>query len=153
MIISCDYLNMRIVENSIEKLNLLSKENDREGLSELLNINIETAKNISKFSAKNFISENDRIEIEVLKEQLSNVASDKKDLVNKIIGKIEIGNKQSFQISVLVYNPDVVKSLDSAIVNYFRNNDYVKKRIESNVTSLKARKEKLLSGNVLINSW
>ena len=144
MIISCDYLNMRIIDNSIEKLNLLSQEKDRKGLSEVLQIDLNTAKNINAFEAKNFVSENDRVEIEVLKEQLNNVAADKKDLVNKVIGKIEIGNKQSFQISVKVLSPDVVSELDSAILNVFKRSEYVKNRIKANRVSLLSRKAKLV---------
>jgi hypothetical protein len=152
MIISCDYLNMRIITNSMEKLNLLCNEKSREGLSEVLQIDTKTAGNILKFEAKNFVSENDRVEIEVLKEQLNNVAADKKDLVNKVIGKIEIGNKQSFQISVRVYNPDIVKKLDSAIINYFRNNEYVKKRIDNNKISLLSRRNKLVAESKKLDS-
>lgn len=152
MIIKCDYLNMRIVQNSIDKLNLLCLEKDREGLAEVLNLDNATAKNIMKFEAKNFISENDRVEVEVLKEQLNNLASDKKDLVNKVIGKIEIGNRQSFLISIRVYNPDVVKRLEEAMVTYFRDNEYINKRIESNRLSLQARKQKLLQESRKLDS-
>jgi flagellar biosynthesis chaperone FliJ len=144
MIIKCDYLNMRIVQNSIDKLNLLCNEKDKTGLAEALNIDIATAKNIVKFEARNFVSENDRVEIEVLKEQLANLAADKQDLVNKVIGKIELGNRQSYYIMVQVYDPDVVKRLEEAIINHFRNNEYVSKRIERNERSLLARKQKLV---------
>lgn len=152
MIISCDYLNMRIIDNSIEKLNLLCEEKDRQGLADVLQIDLNTAKNIEEFDAQNFVSENDRVEIEVLKEQLNNLAADKKDLVNKVIGKIEIGNKQSFQISVTVLSPDVVRELDSAIVNFFKRNEYVKNRIKANRVSLLSRKSKLVQESKKLDS-
>jgi hypothetical protein len=85
MIISCDYLNNRILGNAIEKLNLLCAERDRDGLAEELKIDIDLAKNIRKFYFRPFVSENDLIEIEVLKEQLNNVAAEKKDLVDKVV--------------------------------------------------------------------
>ena len=144
MILSCDYLNKRVVDNSIEKLNNLSLEKDKTGLAEVLKIDANLAKNILKFSARSFVSEDERIEVERLKEQMNNLAADKKDLVNKVVGKIEIGNQRSFLLEVNVLDPDIVTTLDTAIVNYFKQNDYVQKRIESNRLSLQNRKEKLL---------
>jgi len=152
MIISCSYLNMRIVESSMEKLNLLCLEKDREGLSQVLGITLNTALNIRRFDAKSFVSEQDRIEIEVLKEQLNNVAAEKKELVKKIIGKIEIGNAQAFQIDVSVFNPDIVRTLDSALVRYFKDNEFVGKRIETNRRSLLARKTKLIAESKKLDS-
>jgi hypothetical protein len=144
MILSCDYLNRRIVESTIEKLNLLCGEIGREGLAKELNISVTTAKNILKFESKPFVSEEDIIEMEVLKEQLSNVAEAKKDVVKKVIGKLEVDNKSAFQISMLITDPDAVNNLDSAIVNYLKSGDYVKRRIEITKSNLLRKKEKLL---------
>jgi hypothetical protein len=152
MIIKSEYLNMRIIDNTIEKLNLLCVEKDRKGLTEVLQIDQQTAKNIYRFSAKNFVSEKDRIEIEVLKEQLNNLAPDRKELVNKVIGKIEIGNHQSFLISIQVHDPEIVKPLEAAIVNLFKDNEYVKKRIEANTQNLLARRAKILSESKKLDS-
>ena len=152
MILSCDYLNKRIIENSIEKLNLLCKEKEREGLSELLSIDISTAQNIYKFSAKSFISEDDRLEIERLKEQLNNVVADKKDLASKVIGKLELGNQKSFLIEVNVFDPNIVKKLDTAIVNFFRTNEYVQKRITSNKVLLQNKRIKLIRESKKLDS-
>ncbi|MCU0357466.1 MAG: hypothetical protein MUE95_07785 [Cyclobacteriaceae bacterium] len=143
---------MRIIDNTIEKLNLLCVEKDRKGLTEVLQIDQQTAKNIYRFSAKNFVSEKDRIEIEVLKEQLNNLAPDRKELVNKVIGKIEIGNHQSFLISIQVHDPEIVKPLEAAIVNLFKDNEYVKKRIEANTQNLLARRAKILSESKKLDS-
>ena len=68
--------------------------------------------------------------MEVLKEQLNNVAEAKKDVVKKVISKLEIDNKSAFQISILITDPDVVNNLDSAIVDYLKSDPYVKRRIE-----------------------
>ncbi|MBX2962041.1 MAG: hypothetical protein KF687_05980 [Cyclobacteriaceae bacterium] len=152
MIIKSEYLNMRIVQNSIEKLNLLCSEKDRTGLAEVLQIDKATAKNILRFSASNFVSEKDRVEIEILKEQLNSLAVGREELVSKVIGKIEIGNHQSFQISVQVNDPDIVKHLETALVIHFRENDYVKRRIEANVQNLLSRKTKLVSESRKLDS-
>lgn len=143
MILSCDYLNSRIINNTVDKLNLLADEKDRVGLAEELNIDIATAKNITEFSAKPFVSEKDLIELEVLKEQLTNVASEKKDIVNKVLSKIDIENKRAFLIEVTVLNPDIIKNLEQSIVNYFQSNSYIKSRTEINRANLLDRKNKL----------
>lgn len=152
MIISCDYLNNRIMQNSIEKLNLLCLENDRNGLAAELKIDKDVAKNIRRFSFKPFISEKDLVEIEVLKEQLNNAAAEKKDLIEKIISKVDVENKHAFQLDVLIYNPDIVKNLEKAIVTYYASNEYIKRRIEINKQNLQARKSKLVGESNKLDS-
>jgi hypothetical protein len=142
MVLSCDYLNTQILENTIDKLNLLCQEEEREGLAEVLTIDQITAKNIQSFDFKPFVSEDDVVEMEVLRTQLNNVAADKKDIVEKVMNKLQIENKNAYEISVLVYNPDVVKPLEKALVNYFKNTEYIKRRIEihrTNQTELKGK--------------
>ncbi len=152
MILSCDYLNRRIVESTIEKLNLLCNEVEREGLSKELNIPVATAKNILKFESKPFVSEGDIVEMEVLKEQLNNVAEAKKDVVKKVIAKLEVDNKSAFQISMLITDPDAVSNLDSAIVNYLKSGDFVKRRIEIRKSNLLQKKEKLIQESKRLDS-
>lgn len=152
MILSCDYLNRRIVESTIDKLNLLCSEVERDGLAKELNISVGVAKNILKFEAKSFVSEEDVLELEILKEQLSNVAKDKQDLVSKILTKLEIGNKNRFQISILILDPDVIVNLDGAIVNYFKSEDFVRRRIEINKSTLLEKKEKLIQESKRLDS-
>lgn len=145
MILSSDYLNKRIVDNTIDKLNLLANEKDKRGLGSVLHISDSLAENIMEFKAKPFVAEADLIELEVLKEQLKSAQLDKKNgqVVEQIIKRIEIENRHAFEITVKVYNPTVVRELETALVNYFRNNDYLKKRIEITKTNLLASKQKL----------
>lgn len=143
MVLSCDYLNTEILKNTIGKFNLLAEEKDTEGLQEVLGLNDSTAKNIQKFEFKPFVSEDDVVEMEVLREQLNNVTSEKKELVEKVITRLQIANKNAYEISVFVYDPDIVKPVEKALVDYFRNNRYIKGRIESNRKALEARKVKL----------
>lgn len=144
MVLSCDYLNTQILENTIQKLNLLCGEEEREGLAEVLNVDKSTSLNIQRFEFKPFVSEDDVVEMEVLKTQLNNVAADKKELVEKVMKKLEIENKNAYEITVQVYNPDIVKPLEKALVNYFKSNAYIKRRVEINSTNLKNRKSKLV---------
>jgi len=132
MILSSDYLNKRLVDNSIEKLNLLANEKSKNGLAKTLGISDTLAKNIAKFSAKPFVDEKDLIELEVLKEQLKNAQSETKNtkVIDQVIQRIEIENRHSFEITIQAYKPGVIHSLQDAIVNFFKNNDYISKRIK-----------------------
>lgn len=145
MVLSCDYLNTQILTNTIEKFNLLAREKDTEGIQEVLGLDSATAKNIQKFEFRPFVSEDDVVEMEVLREQLNNVTGEKQELVEKVINRLEIENKNAYEISVFVYDPGSVKPLETALVKYFRNNSYIKGRIESNRKMLESRKAKLQS--------
>jgi hypothetical protein len=152
MVLSCDYLNTQILANTIDKLNLLSREKTKEGLAEVLNIAVNTANNVQEFEFKSFVSEDDVVEMEVLREQLNNVAAEKKDLVEKITSKLEIENKNAYEISVKVYDPNIVKPLEKAIVNFFRSNNYIERRIQINKVNLDKRKTKLESESRKLDS-
>jgi hypothetical protein len=143
MVLSCDYLNTQILENTIEKLNLLANEEGGEGLAEELNLDLAIAKNIQRFEFAPFVSEDDVIEMEVLRTQLNAVAADKKDIVEKVISKLQIENKNAYEISAYVYNPDIVKPLETAFVNYFQGTPYIKHRMEINKANLQERRNKL----------
>ena len=143
MVLSCDYLNTQILNNTIEKFNLLAAEKGTEGLERELQIDSITAKNIQRFAVRPFVSEDDVVEMEVLREQLNNVTGEKRELVDKVINRLEVDNKNAYEISVFVYDPIIVKPLEKALVDYFRTNNYIKTRIQSNRQSLLARREKL----------
>lgn len=145
MILSSEYLNLRIVNSSIDKLNLLAGEKSPGGLAKELNIQDTLAANIVKFEVRPFVSETDLIELEVLKEQLKNaqVNASNEKVIEQVINRIEIENRHAFEFKVTTYNPTIVRPLQDALVSYFRNNDYIKKRIEVTKSILTQRKEKL----------
>lgn len=152
MVLSCDYLNTQILSNTVNKLNLLCAEPSREGLAEQLGIDVKTAKNIQQFSFEPFVSEDDVVEMEVLRTQLNAVASDKKDIVTKVLDKLAIENKNAYEIAVEVYEPDIVKPLEKALVTYFNTNPYIKKRIQINNENLVKRKSKLVAESNKLDS-
>jgi hypothetical protein len=152
MVLSCDYLNTQILENTIDKLNLLCNERERDGLAQALAIDIGIAKNIQKFDFEPFVSEDDVVEMEILRTQLNNVAADKRDIVDKVIDKLTIVNKNAYEISVEVYDPAIVKPLETALLNYFKTNDYIKRRIEINKLNLNQRKMKLIRDSDKLDS-
>ncbi len=147
MILSSNYLNKRIVDSSIEKLNLLAEEESPRGLARVLKISDSLASNIVKFDAKPFVSETELVELEVLKEQLKNAGVNNKNekVIEQVLSRIEIENRHAFEFTVRTFNPTVIKPLQDALVNYFRNNDYIKKRIEISKQNLSAKREKLLN--------
>ncbi len=154
MILSSEYLNKRIMDNTIEKLNLLAEEEDKKGLARVLQISDSLASNINKFEAKPFVAEAELIELEVLKEQLKSFQATNKNekVIEQVIGRIEIENRHAFEITVSVYNPSVVKDLEMALVKYLRNNDYLKKRVDISKSNRLARKQKLLGESLKLDS-
>jgi uncharacterized membrane-anchored protein YhcB (DUF1043 family) len=145
MILSSDYLNKRLVDNTIGKLNLLAGEKSKSGVAKILNIPDTLARNILGFTAKPFVAESDLIELEVLKEQLRNAQANAKNdqVINQVINRIEIENRHAFEITVRTLNPTVIGNLETALVSFFRNNDYIKRRIDINKSNLTEKKQKL----------
>lgn len=145
MILSSNYLNKRIVDSSIEKLNLLAEEESSRGLAKALNISDSLAANIVNFKFKPFVSEVEIVELEVLKEQLKNaqVNSKNEKVIEQVLNRIEIENRHAFEFTVRTYNPTVIKPLQDALVNYFKSNDYIQKRIEINKSALTNKLVKL----------
>jgi hypothetical protein len=143
MVLSCDYLNTQILKNTIDKFNLLAEENASVGLQEVLGLDASTAGNIRRFEFRSFVSEDDVVEMEVLREQLNNVTAEKKELVDKVIDRLEIENKNAYEISVFVYDPATVRPLETALVNYFSNNNYIKRRITITRLNLEDKNRKL----------
>jgi len=145
MILSSDYLNKRLAENTIDKLDELANEKNKHGLATTLGIADTLARNIIQFEVKPFVEEKDVIELEVLKEQLRNAqtAAGNTQVINQVIERIEIENRHAFEITVRTLQPSVIPNLQSAIVSYFERNSYIRKRIDANKTNLANKKEKL----------
>lgn len=145
MILSSDYLNKRLAESTIDKLDALAKEKNKHGLAQTLGIPDSTANNIISFTVAPFVEENDVIGLEVLKEQLRNAQTNanNQEVIRQVIERIEIENRHAFEITVRTLNPSVIGNLQSAIVGYFERNPYIRKRIEITKENLRERKEKL----------
>lgn len=145
MILSSNYLNKRIVDSSIDKLNLLAEEKDASGLARTLNLPDSVANKIKKFESVPFIPENELLDMEILREQLKNLQSDKKNdkIIEQVVDRLAVENRHAFEITVQIYSPTIVKTIQDALVNYFRNNEFIKKRIEINKLNLLSKKGKL----------
>jgi hypothetical protein len=151
ILLKSDYLNAKLVENGIDKLNLLCEEDDRAGLSKVLNIDKEAAINIRGFEFKTFVTEEFTLELELMKQRLEALNIDKAD-IERIVEQIEIENQNTFMISVSVLNTNIIGKLEAAVVGYFRNNPYVANRIKSNNARLGGLVAKLSRDIVLLDS-
>ena len=151
LLLNSAYLNTKLVENSIDKLNLLSEEEVNNGLAETLNISLDVAENINEFTFIPFVSESDIIEIELLKQKLEAFEIDKQE-IDKIIRQIEIENKNTFLITVRLYDTEIIGNLQNALVGYFKNNPYVANRIKTNRFRQEQLIEKLTRDVAMLDS-
>ena len=142
LILRCEYMTHDILEKNIETLNLLADEEDPKGLAEVLKLKPAIAANIAKIEFEPFVSKEELIETEVLKEQLR-TSSVETGVANPLLSKIEIQNHKVFEISVYVYTPNTFKQAENAMVNYFKNSEFIKRRIQNTKTTLTARRRKL----------
>lgn len=142
LLLQCNYLNNKLVDNTIEKLNKLIDRTNPGALAAELGISNDLASNITLFEAEPFVDETEIVEIEVLEEKLRNLKVPPEE-INVIINQIQVQNQKAFQITINVLDPNILGDLQTPVVNYFRNNSYVKRRIEINKSNLEAQKEKL----------
>lgn len=144
MILSSDYLNQRLMENAIKKLNALAGEPTKNGLAIALNLPDSLADHIIAFKAVPYVDEEDVVDIEILKEQLKTARGGKDDrIIDEVIERIELENRHAYEITVTALSASVIPNLQNSIVTFFRDNDYVRKRIELNKQNLENKKTKL----------
>lgn len=151
LLLRSEYFNRRIIDNAMEKLNQLCEEENKELLARTLNIDKSIAANIVEFKAEPFVAEQEIIEVELLKERLSKLKLEEEE-VSRITSRIEIENKETYKIIVSTTKSTVINELENAMVNYFRNNNYISNRIKVNKKNLIARKQKLLKEEAKIDT-
>lgn len=152
MILSSDYHNPRLLESIFNKINQLADQKDKTALAQLLQIDEKTATSIKKFTFEPFMAEDDLIEIEVLREQLMIVSREKQVDVDGILDRLKTANKRVFEISAAVYDPQVIKELESALVNYLKKSDYVNNRLMISRQLLLERRKKLAGESAKLDS-
>ena len=138
MLINSKYSSGRLMENSVDKLHQLCAEKNYSQLATLLDIDTVKAKNLKGFSYEPFVSEEEIVELEVLKEQLKGKIDDE-ETINKFVEKLKLDNKATYKIFVHVFDNEKLKDLQEPLVNYFRENEYVSKRLEIEKDNLKAK--------------
>ncbi len=134
MLLSSEYFNAKLVENNIEKLNMLCEEKERNGLATVLSIDVKIAKNIKSFDFEPLVSEQDIVDVEVLRQKLEELKVKDPDIA-KVVEQIEIQNKKAYILTVHVFDNTIIGNLQESLVEYFRNSPFVKNRITINRTN------------------
>ena len=142
MVLKSVHLTGRLMESSIDKINQLAQEKSFEQLAKVIKIDPETAKDIRSFSYEPFVSEDEIVELEVFKEQLRSEIDDE-ETINKFVERLKNENRNTYRISVEVYNNKIIRSLEEPLVSYFRNNQYVQKRLEISEQNLLKERENI----------
>lgn len=138
------YLNGRLMESTIDKLQLLTEDEDRTQLAKALKIDTTTANKISGFSYEPFVSEEEIIELEVFKEQLKTEIEDEA-LINRFVERLSMDNKSTYRIYVEVLDRSIIDELEEPLIDYFRNNPFVSKRLEIQKQNLESEAKNLES--------
>jgi len=142
MVVNSYYLNAEIVENIIDKLDELCNDLDYPVLAQQLDVSLDIAKQIRSFSYEKFVTEEEKLEFEIFKETLKNQIDDE-DKLDEILPKIELQNQSTYKIRATTYNNAIFPVLEEKIEAYFKNNPYLKKRIEIDRQNKVAKIEKL----------
>ncbi|ADR22467.1 hypothetical protein MATR_36870 [Marivirga tractuosa] len=136
------YLSGRLMESSIDKLDLLTKEDNRTQLAKVLKIDTATANNIIAFSYEPFVSEEEVIELEIFKEQLRGEIEDE-EVINRFVERLSMDNKSTYRIFVEVLDRSIINDLEEPLLNYFKENPFVSKRLKIQEQNLKLEAENI----------
>jgi hypothetical protein len=144
MVVAIDFLDYKILEDIAQRLELMCKESSREVLAQEISISQDTAKLIEDFTIEAFVSEQDVIELELLKKDLKEITVERKGLLESVVANLEgQHSNRIYQISVFVYDYRIIKPLEQPIVRYFKENEFIKRRLQINQLGRVARKYKL----------
>ncbi|HET8861117.1 hypothetical protein [Marivirga sp.] len=136
LLLRSTYLNSRLMESSIDKLSQLAEDENKGSLAIALDIDTALANNIKGFRYEPFVSEEEIIELEIFKEQLKNEIEDE-EVINRFVEQLSAANKSTYRIYIQVYDNSAIPKLEEPILNYFRNNPFVKKRLQISDTTLR----------------
>ncbi len=142
MLLQSKHASGRLMENSVQKLDQLCSERNYAQLAEILKVDSSAAANLKGFSYEPFVSEEEIVELEVLKEQLKSEIKDEV-VINKFVEKLKNENKATYRIFVQVYNNNKLNKLEGPLLNYFKGSDYVSKRIAIEKENLKLKEKSI----------
>ncbi len=142
MLLQSKHASGRLMENSVDKLNQLCEEQNYSELANMLKIDSSAAANLKGFNYEPFVSEEEIVELEVLKEQLKSEIKDEV-VINKFVERLKNENKATYRIFVQVYNNKKLSRLEEPLLNYFKGSDYVAKRIEIETQILKLKEQNI----------
>jgi hypothetical protein len=136
MTLGSAYYRGQLIKNSIENLNSLCKEGNYKSLAKVLKIPQKQAKDLKRIEIQPVISPNLQLIMDMYKENEGS---------NRHLDSLILQNQDTtFQVLVQVYDTMAINGLGSSLVNYLKENQYVKKRIEIERANLKSRRAKLI---------
>ena len=135
MTLSSDYYKGELLDNSIQNLNAVCEEGNARVLAALLKIPVTKAKNIRKITVSPVISQNYRMLLDAYSRDENNRG--------KYDSLLLYNNQSNFQLNVQAYDTTAWRGLDTTLVNYIKQNEYVKKRILIDRLNLANLRDKL----------
>jgi len=146
VIIQSRYFNVEIAENMVNQLNKM----DSLELVDALEITHGTAGAIRNFRVESVLSENQKIEIEKMKEQMT---AAKFDPVNQKIIEDRFTEKiQSYEFVVSSYDPSILNDVTRALGKYPWKYNYIKSRIDIDNVIREKRRQKLIRESAKMDS-
>lgn len=144
MTLGSTYYRGQFLNNSIQNLNFLCKEENYSTLGKILQIPPAKARSLKGIQIEPVVSPSTQLLIELYKETEGN-----KRRLDSLILSME---DTTFQIRVQVFDTTALMGLDTALVNYIVKNRFVKKRIEIERENLKSRKAKLIKESLSLDT-
>jgi hypothetical protein len=144
MTLSSNYFKGELLDNSIQNLDKICSEGNAKVLSSLLNIPLTQAANIRSIKVSPVVSQNYKMLLDLYKNDESSRG--------KLDSLILYNNQSNFQLNVDVYDTTALQGLDTVLVNYIRQNEYVRKRIQVDRANLVRMKEKLSRESVNLDT-
>jgi len=138
------YYRGELINNSIQNLDKLCKEQNYGSLARILQLPTTKAKSLKGIQIEPVVSPSTQLLIELYKETEGN-----KHRLDSLILNTE---DSTFQIKVQVYDTIALSGLDTSLVNYIMKNKYVNKRIQIERENLRNRKAKIIKESLSLDT-
>ncbi len=146
VIVQSRYFNLEVANDMVNRLNQM----DSIDLAEAMEISREAAHAIRDFSVEPILSEDQRIEIEQIKEFMTRAKFDPN--YQSVIEKRFNESIQSYEFLISTFDPSILKEVTQALGKYPWKYDFIKKRIAIDFVNLEKKKQKLLSESAKMDS-
>jgi hypothetical protein len=135
MTLSSEYFKGELLENSIHNLNEVCEERNSKVLGSLLQIPALKAQRIKSIKVSPIISNGYQLLLDLYKQD--------KRYQGKLDSLLLYNDQSNFQLIVEVYDTAALRGLDTVLVNYIRQNQFVRKRIAVDRINLENLQQKL----------
>jgi hypothetical protein len=152
LLLRSSYIDVRYLQNEIDKLNKSIQEEERNALQRILKIDKAVADEIVEFELVPYLSEEEVLEIRLTKERLEDVEDLDPAMLERLARYFEYENRRMFQISVKLTDPSVVQPLEDGLVEYLKGDEFVSRRLYINRENLKSRRAKLVEESSKLDS-